>query len=179
MKCPNCNETYHVRGVKYCHICGHAIPSNEHAKVLSAIAVVAAIVVIAFIICSFCRTNSSIGLGFYDYKDTESEYNWRFNRRLDPNKYDYILNGTPEPPPVTGTLKVNSVPEGARIYLDGKKTGLVTPATIEGIQEGKHKITVRLRGMRVRNTWYHKGTGTYTIFFNFYGEGIPTVSERP
>lgn len=179
MKCSYCNETHHASGAKYCHVCGHAIRSNGHAKVLSAIAIIASIVVTAFVICGYSLTSAPAGLGFHDYVDTESEYNWRFNRRLNPNKYDYILTGAPEPLPVTGILKVDSVPQGAPIFLDGKKTGLITPATISGILEGKHKVAVRLKGMRVRNTWYHKGTGTYAVLFNFYGEGIPTVSERP
>lgn len=134
---------------------------------------------VAIVIGLSSCTNSFSPGGFHAYQDTESEYNWKFNRRLDPNKYDYILTGAPEPPPVTGILKVDSVPRGARIYLDGKKTGLITPSTIEGITEGKHHVSVEMKGTRVRNTWYHMGTGTYSILFNFYSDGIPFVSERP
>uniref|UniRef100_UPI00260E0973 PEGA domain-containing protein n=1 Tax=uncultured Methanofollis sp. TaxID=262500 RepID=UPI00260E0973 len=45
-----------------------------------------------------------------------------------------------------GILNVSSVPEGARIVLDGGETEWSTNATLEGIPTGDHKVTVELAG---------------------------------
>lgn len=42
----------------------------------------------------------------------------------------------------TGDLTVLSEPSGARIELDGKQLGQTTPATIEGLSSGPHRIVV-------------------------------------
>ena len=59
-------------------------------------------------------------------------------------------------PPV---LRVDSVPQGAKITLDGKQFG-VTPATIEWPGEGEVKLALKLRGHRpeVRNLSLIAGT---------------------
>ncbi|MDX1386765.1 MAG: PEGA domain-containing protein, partial [bacterium] len=43
----------------------------------------------------------------------------------------------PPPPKITGTLNIQSTPEGAQILLDGKETQKVTPATLQDIEVGK------------------------------------------
>jgi len=43
---------------------------------------------------------------------------------------------------VTGRLRVESSPSGARVSIDGKDRG-VTPITIEGLASGSHKVVVR------------------------------------
>ena len=42
----------------------------------------------------------------------------------------------------TGGLYVTSSPDGADIYVDGRKTGRTTPEVITGLREGKHTIRV-------------------------------------
>ena len=46
----------------------------------------------------------------------------------------------------TGTLKVVTEPEGAEIYIDGEKVASETPAVLESLDEGKHKIKVVKKG---------------------------------
>ena len=100
----------------------------------------------------------------YEYVDRQSENDWE-NRLLDPNKYDYLLTGEPEPEPITGSLTVDSSPQGADIVLDGKKTGLKTPATLDGITEGKHKVTVKQKRIKFSCVWYNIGEDNYSILF--------------
>jgi len=49
----------------------------------------------------------------------------------------------PEPPPPAGKLFVDSEPQGAFIYLDGKNTGNITPDTIEWLEERQYLLTLR------------------------------------
>jgi hypothetical protein len=49
------------------------------------------------------------------------------------------------------TLKISSVPDGANIFLDGKKTDQTTPADVH-VDAGSHKIVVRKPGFREENT---------------------------
>lgn len=111
-----------------------------------------------------------------EYVDKVSLEAWK-NRRLDPNKWDYLLNGEPEPEPITGTLIVDSSPQGADIILDGKKTGLTSPATIEGITEGEHKVSVTMKNIKITNTWYNIGDNDYSIMFTFEEPYIPIVKR--
>jgi hypothetical protein len=48
--------------------------------------------------------------------------------------------------PCTGNISVLSSPSGARIYLDGDDTSLVTDAILENVQAGAHAITVKKSG---------------------------------
>lgn len=43
----------------------------------------------------------------------------------------------------SGSISVNSVPDGADIYLDNNQTGKRTPAVLTGINQGKHTIVIR------------------------------------
>ncbi|MGI6023345.1 MAG: PEGA domain-containing protein, partial [Methanoculleus sp.] len=45
------------------------------------------------------------------------------------------------PPPQYGNLTINSVPEGASIWLDGEETGKVTNTTLTEVEVGKHNVT--------------------------------------
>ena len=195
MKCPNCNETEHEPTAKYCHVCGTELRESpegkpasnndtignlfkslgetiENSKILYGLGMILAWIIP--IVCIYLVAVHST-VHTYDYVDTASEEAWQ-NRRLDPHKYDYILNGDPEPEPVSGTLVVDSSPQGATIYLDGKKTGLKTPATINKVSEGKHTVSVRSKKIRINNTWYQVGDKTYSILFNLEGERIPIVN---
>ena len=54
----------------------------------------------------------------------------------------------PEPPPSNGKLFVNSDPQGAQIYLNGKNTGDLTPDTIEWMHEGQYVLTLKKKLFR-------------------------------
>lgn len=47
-----------------------------------------------------------------------------------------------------GNISVTSDPPGARVFLDGKDTGLKTPAVLERVSVGRHEITVELAGYK-------------------------------
>lgn len=175
MKCPKCNETDHPNGAKFCHVCGaklrSSIPAVEGPSTLSGVIIV--LVSIVIMVCVYLLIRHS-SFHTYDFIDTVSEEAWQ-NRRLDPHKYDYILNGEPEPEPVTGTLIVDSSPQGATVYLDGKKTGLKTPATINEITEGRHTVSVKLKKTRINNTWFQMGEKSYPILFTMDKDSIGVV----
>ena len=57
--------------------------------------------------------------------------------------FDLVLSGA--------TISVSSEPSGAVIFLDGKATGKLTPATLN-VDKGKHKIEVRKLGFGEENT---------------------------
>ncbi len=52
---------------------------------------------------------------------------------------------TPPPPPVAGTLRVNSQPPGASVNVDGQSRG-VTPLDVTDLALGTHEVKVELRG---------------------------------
>ena len=58
-----------------------------------------------------------------------------------------------------GNLAVTSTPDGAAIFLNGKPTGKQTPATLEALAVGNHKISVEL-------TDYHRREQTAQIALN-------------
>ena len=47
-----------------------------------------------------------------------------------------------KPTPIEGSLYVKSNPSGAKIFLDGKNLGVVTPNKIDNILVGLHKVTI-------------------------------------
>jgi serine/threonine protein kinase len=46
----------------------------------------------------------------------------------------------------SGMIVITSVPESADIYIDGKKTGEVTPFTLDSLIAGDHSIEIKKRG---------------------------------
>ncbi len=53
----------------------------------------------------------------------------------------------------TGTLKIATDPEGAELYVDGKKMSSETPSVLNYMDEGKHKIRIEKKGyMPVEDT---------------------------
>ena len=56
----------------------------------------------------------------------------------------------------TGSIKINSEPKGAQIWLDGKNTGLSTNDIVEDLKTGKHSIKLVLEG-------YETYTGTIDV----------------
>ena len=56
-----------------------------------------------------------------------------------------VYTGTPTEPVTTeyGKLFVNSDPQDARIYVDNKNSGYITPDTIDWLEDGPHVITLK------------------------------------
>lgn len=55
--------------------------------------------------------------------------------------------GVNPPPADKGFLKISSFPSGAKIYIDGKDQGVVTPAQIQ-VAEGTHTIKLVLEAFK-------------------------------
>lgn len=55
--------------------------------------------------------------------------------------------GVNPPPADKGFLKISSFPSGAKIYIDGKDQGVVTPAQIQ-VAEGTHTIKLVLEASK-------------------------------
>jgi serine/threonine-protein kinase len=69
--------------------------------------------------------------------------------------FDLVLSGA--------TINVTSEPTGALIFLDGKATGKLTPATLN-VDKGKHKIEVRKLGFGEENTSVNLADGEKYAF---------------
>lgn len=57
-----------------------------------------------------------------------------------------LLKKNKEPAPTTGSIKVESSPDAARIWLNDTDTGQSTPAVLTGIQPGSHSIKLTKEG---------------------------------
>jgi tetratricopeptide (TPR) repeat protein len=57
-----------------------------------------------------------------------------------------LLKKKKEPAPTTGSIKVESSPDGARIWLNDTDTGQTTPAVLTAIQPGSHSIKLTKEG---------------------------------
>jgi len=57
-----------------------------------------------------------------------------------------LLKKKKAPAPTTGSIKVESSPDGARIWLNETDTGQTTPAILAGIQPGSHSIKLTKEG---------------------------------
>ncbi len=67
------------------------------------------------------------------------------------------------PPAAKGTLELNSVPAGARIYVDGRDSGEVTPARLT-VNAGQHRIALRKDGYRPEITYTEVPPGKSSSF---------------
>lgn len=83
---------------------------------------------------------------------------------------DKEVSVTPlEQPPLNGKLFVDSDPQGAYIYLNGKNTGDLTPDTIEWLDEGKYILTLKKRLFKDYSTTIDIHQDSITSFFlNYY-----------
>jgi len=82
----------------------------------------------------------------------------------------------------TGSIRVNSTPPGATIYVDDEKVGSETPCTISGIEVGSHSIQVELEGFaRPDEKWVTVRVNKVTeVDFNLTAEvGSIAVSSVP
>lgn len=57
-----------------------------------------------------------------------------------------LLKKKKQPAPTTGSIKVESSPEGAQIWLNDTDTGQITPAVLADIQSGSHSIKLTKEG---------------------------------
>lgn len=78
----------------------------------------------------------------------------------------YVKNGYDEG---IGGVYVTSYPEGgARVYLDGRNTGLTTPEVVVGLKEGRHTIKVRNEQAEyptdMKSIWVYPGAVTKISF---------------
>lgn len=77
----------------------------------------------------------------------------------------YVQNGYDEG---IGGVYVTSYPEGAQVYLDGRKTGLTTPEVIAGLKEGRHTIKVHNEQAEyptdLKSVWVYPGAITEVPF---------------
>jgi len=83
---------------------------------------------------------------------------------------DKEVSVTPaEPPPPTGKLFVDSEPQGAFIYLNGKNTGNITPDTIEWLEEKEYLLTLKKRLFKDNSVSIHVAEDSLTSYFlNYY-----------
>lgn len=56
------------------------------------------------------------------------------------------LSVTLSPLPQTANVSVSSTPAGAQIYVDGKDSGKVTPASLTDLALGQHLVSLKLEG---------------------------------
>ncbi len=67
--------------------------------------------------------------------------------RLVESQVGKSLDVTAELTPAVSTLVVTSNPQGASVWIDGKDSGMVTPAQIT-VEKGPHRVTVKKAGFK-------------------------------
>ena len=70
----------------------------------------------------------------------------------------------------TGSIAINSKPSGARVFIDGKNTGLETPCTVENLQAGRHNIKISKNG-------YQTAQLTHTVQEGRTTQVVKTLSK--
>lgn len=55
-----------------------------------------------------------------------------------------LPSGGSTTPVLYGSIDINSIPPGAKIFLDGADTGKISPATLDSVTEGNHNIKLEL-----------------------------------
>jgi hypothetical protein len=73
----------------------------------------------------------------------------------------FIINGT-----AIGGLSINSSPEGANIFIDGRKQEIITPAVISGIIEGEHHYKLTMSGYEDIEGEFTMRLGQSTSIYN-------------
>jgi hypothetical protein len=82
---------------------------------------------------------------------------------------------TPTAPdiPQFGSIRVESLPTGAKVYLDGLDTGRTTNCILSDISTGSHYVKLVLEGYRdVEQTVTVSAGGTFPVNINFVGHSI-------
>lgn len=70
----------------------------------------------------------------------------------------------------SGSIEVTTNPSGAKIFLDGKDTGKITPCTLKNISAGNHIIAVTLSDMKLTEIAEVKAYQTTNIHIEFYSQ---------
>ena len=77
----------------------------------------------------------------------------------------------------TGSISVSSGPSGAAVYLDGKSTGLKSPATLTGISAGGHTVSCSMSGYTDASQGVTVTAGqTVDVVLNLQATGTTTGS---
>jgi len=74
----------------------------------------------------------------------------------------------PELPQPTGKLFIDSDPQGASIYLNGKNTGNITPDTIEWLEEKEYLLTLKKKLFKSYSVSIRVKEDSLTAFFLDY-----------
>jgi hypothetical protein len=116
--------------------------------------------------------------GVSDMHEAFSQEYWYFYNGIYPTTTglsvqsisEIIINSNEEP---TGSIIVESTPQGASIYLDDEDTGRYTPSTLTGIETGMYTIRVELEGYEIPDDeWVTVKTDTPAMVrFNLTQEG--------
>jgi len=72
----------------------------------------------------------------------------------------------------TGSIKVITNPSGAKIFLDGKDTGKITPCSLKNVSKGSHIIRVTLSDMECTEIAKVEAYQTTDINIEFYPQSI-------
>jgi len=70
----------------------------------------------------------------------------------------------------SGSIEVTSNPSGAKIFLDGKDTGIITPYTLKNVSVGSHIIEVTLSDMKYTKIAKVEAYKTTIIDIEFYSQ---------
>jgi len=72
----------------------------------------------------------------------------------------------------SGSIEITTNPSGAKIFLDGKDTGKITPYTLTNISTGNHIIEVTLSDMKYIKIAKVEAYQTTSINIEFYSQII-------
>lgn len=85
--------------------------------------------------------------GIHDLKLTLTGYiDWINNVNVLPGQTVNVTAQMVVQGGTTGNIFIDSVPQGAKIYLDGTDTGKTTPSTLSGVSQGTHGLKLTLSG---------------------------------
>jgi len=70
----------------------------------------------------------------------------------------------------SGSIEITTSPSGAKIFLDGKDTGKITPYTLKNVSAGNHIIEVTLSDMKGTKIAEVKAYQTTNINIEFYSQ---------
>lgn len=73
------------------------------------------------------------------------------------------INPSLTPLSTTGSLEINSAPQGARVFIDNQDQARATPATITGLQAGAHTYKLTLAGYADAGSTFNIESGKTTV----------------
>lgn len=140
---PNCRRP-NKPGANFCVYCGHELdngpthnnPLNQRrgngrsSNNAESIRTVASVLSAIFLICLI------VGISTRGCSSKERQASRTSSQAI----AEPASEAASSSPMTFGTIQISSTPVGALVYLDGKKTKLRTPATIEHVPVGKHEL---------------------------------------